>query len=211
MYRGMSAAMKEKPVNDTLVLGVWEKLDEYFAPNSFDITFSDGTQTNMPLESWDKNFRDIQGVVKKGGLYCAALWGIVDITPLKFAQAFQKYDDNPHYFDSFPNKLQTFYGLFFGEHCYDEKKQACMWHELRSKGIAYMKKHDLPVEALQAIWPIPNGIYDDFIGEYNEIDVLPVKKNYDFIKPYFGIIDEFVQTGHHIYKFRKDFVLKPRK
>lgn len=210
MYNGMTSLMKEDSSRDTMRKGSWEKMDEYFEENEFDFVFSDEIHSNMPIHAWNKSFTDIVKVLKKDGLYFNAMFGLDDVKEIMFEEVLKKYKENPEFFDSFQNRLLYFYGMFFAYNFYDKEKQACQFHKLREKFMRYADEHDISYDTLQAVWPVPDDIKDDIIGVYDEFDP-PLAFIYDMLVKYFWIEDVFVDTSHEVHRFRRDFVLRPKK
>jgi len=208
MYQGMKELMSEETEKETFVCGKWEKTGEYFKENEFDIVFTDETQCNMALTAWKKNFQDIFKILKKDGLYFCAMVCMDFQEKMTFDLAFKQYKENPKSFSTFQDRVYIFYQLCL-EYSYNWKKRGCVFQDLRKKIINYAKVNKISQEILIRVWPLIDDMEHDVWGDYIEVDP-PLGEVYEHLIPNFYIEDAYFDRSHPVYRFRRDFVLKPK-
>jgi SAM-dependent methyltransferase len=203
MKRAMDKLMKLKNPKEKFVVDSW--INVKLPSEYFDLAFSDGPLCNIALNTWGKLINNINGTLKKDGLFYLAAWVYQIKKPWGFADLIAKYKNDPKYFRDFKNRLWSLHRLYQESGLYNRKKKEFYYHKVMSGLEKIIKKGIISKADFKNLQWV-----EDDLGIYTEIAFDSIRENDDILRKYYKIIKIFTDKSHPLMAFRRDYILKKK-
>lgn len=204
MKKAMDKLMKLKNPKEKFIVDNW--LNVGLPKEYFDLVFSDGPLCNIALNTWGKFINNVNGSLKKEGLFYLAAWVYQVRNPWGFDGLIAKYKKDPAYFKDFKNRIWSLHRLYQEPGLYDRKKKEFHFDKVIKRLERFVKKGIISESDLGNIrW------VDDDLGSYVEIAFDNIKENDDFLRRFYTIKEIYTDKSHPLMAFRRDYILKKKQ
>ncbi|MDP1833477.1 MAG: class I SAM-dependent methyltransferase [Candidatus Moranbacteria bacterium] len=204
MKKAMDKLMKRKNPKEKLTIDNWlsVKLPEEY----FDLVFSDGPLCNIALNTWVKFINNINGSLKKEGLFYLAAWVYQIRNPWRFGDLIAKYKKDPAYFKDFKNRIWSLHRLYQEPGLYNRKKKEFYFKGI-TKGLEELIRKGVinKIDFGKLQW-----MKDEDMSSYVEIAFDNIRENDNFLRQFYTIKEIYTDRSHPIMAFRRDYVLKKK-
>ncbi|MFA7209207.1 MAG: class I SAM-dependent methyltransferase [Parcubacteria group bacterium] len=203
MKKAMDKLMKLKNPKEKFIIDNW--LSVRLPKEHFDLVFSDGPLCNIALSTWGKFIDNVNGSLKKEGLFYLAAWVYQVRNPWGFDGLIAKYKKDPEYFKDFKNRIWSLHRLYQEPGLYNRKKKEFHFDKVIKRLERFVKKGIISESDLGNI----RWVNDD-LGSYVEIAFDNIRENDDFLRRFYTIKEIYTDKSHPLMAFRRDYMLKKK-